>query len=106
MSIFKIHKSNNFSIVSNKIINDKRLSWKARGILIYLLSKPENWTVKMFDLINSSEKDGQVSVQNALKELKEMGYVELIRGEFKNDKNENVFGSFYNVYEAPRGVQP
>lgn len=104
MSVFKVHKKNNYSIISNNAINDDRLSWKARGILIYLLSKPGNWEPKLKDLINNSEKDGEVSVKNALKELRVCGYAVLRRGEFKDINNNIKFGSFYDVYEEPQYI--
>lgn len=97
MSIVRIEKKEkNFSIIDNSVINDKRLSWKARGILVFLLSKPNHWETKLTNLINSSEKDGDVAVRSALKELRELGYAKLIRGEF-NGK----LGSFYTIYEYP-----
>lgn len=106
MSVFKVHKSKNFTIISNGIINNRKLSWKARGILIYLLSKPDDWTVKLYDLINNSENDGEVAVKSALKELRKYGYAHLRRGMFENDKNETVFGSFYDIYETPIEIEP
>ena len=32
-----------YTVLGNDIIRDQRLSWRARGILVYLLSMPENW---------------------------------------------------------------
>lgn len=98
MSIFKVKKkTRDFTIISNKAINDKRLSFKARGVLFYLLSKPDNWETRITDIINSSDKDGEVAIKNALKELRNLGYAKLVRGEF-NGK----LGSFYEIYEEPQ----
>lgn len=101
MSVIKINKSTNFSIISNDVINDNRLSWKARGILVYLLSKPNDWTVKRNDLINNSEEDGERSVKSALKELVNLGYAKLKKGEYRDKDGKNKFGSFYDIYEQP-----
>lgn len=96
MSIIKIKKKNRYSSIDNNVINDERLSWKARGILIYLLSKPDNWQVRMYDLIKGSKNDGETSVKNALKELRNLGYAKLVRGEI-----DGKFGSHYVISEEP-----
>ena len=57
-------------------VNDNRLSWKARGLLIYLLSKPDDWEVRVQQLVDSSP-DGKSSVQSAMRELKNLGYAVL-----------------------------
>ena len=67
-------KSNNFVIADKHWINDKRLSLKARGILIYLLSKPEGWHVQLNDIVNQSP-DGIRSVRAGIKELTDLRYM-------------------------------
>ena len=57
-------------------VNDNRLSWKARGLLIYLLSKPDDWEVRVQQLIDSSP-DGKAVVQAIFRELKKYGYASL-----------------------------
>ena len=52
---------------------DPRLSFKAKGILGYLLTKPDNWVVRISDLMNHA-KDGRDSVYAGLKELHEYRY--------------------------------
>jgi len=52
---------------------DPRLSFKAKGILGYLLTKPDNWVVRISDLMNHA-KDGRDSVYAGLKELHEHNY--------------------------------
>jgi hypothetical protein len=54
-------------------LDDEGLSFKAKGILAYLLSKPDNWTVMVYDLENHS-KDGREAVYSGLNELKKAGY--------------------------------
>ena len=72
-----IHRSltrERYLIVSKVAIEDNRLSWKARGILIFLLSKPDDWNVIVAYLINQSP-DGRSAVMAALKELEDCGYM-------------------------------
>ena len=75
MTIVRTHrKRHNFSIIDNSGAQDLKLSWKARGLLWHLLTKPDDWTVRMSDLINQSDKDGRDSVRSAFKELEAEGY--------------------------------
>ena len=62
-------KRNNFVMMDKGFLNDDRLSFKAKGILAYLLFKPDNWKVIIKDLINHA-KDGKKAVYNGLRELK------------------------------------
>lgn len=62
-----------YARIPNRILNDKNLSWKSKGLLAYCMSKPENWEVRVADIINKST-DGESSVRSSLKELMELGY--------------------------------
>jgi len=63
----------NFVQMHKGFFEDSRLSFKAKGILGYLLTKPDNWAVRVTDLMNHA-KDGRDSVYAGLKELQEHGY--------------------------------
>ena len=65
-----------FSRVSKSMLDDEQLSWRAKGVLSYLLGKPAGWKLRVGDLLNKS-KDGKHAVRAALKELREAGYAEL-----------------------------
>ncbi|TKI88055.1 DNA-binding protein, partial [Bacillus wiedmannii] len=43
MGIFRVKKDNNYSVINNTGLKDKRLSWKAKGILAYILTLPDDW---------------------------------------------------------------
>ena len=66
-------KRNNFVMLDKGFLEDSRLSYKAKGILAYLFSKPDNWKVVIKDLMNHA-KDGRDSVYAGLKELRTFGY--------------------------------
>jgi len=66
-------KKHNFFICHTGFLEDERLSFKAKGILAYVLSKPDNWKVIIKDLMNHA-KDGRDSIYAGLKELKGFGY--------------------------------
>ena len=54
-------------------LEDPNLSYKAKGILAYLLTKPDGWIVRVTDLMKHG-KDGREAIYNGLKELQAHGY--------------------------------
>ncbi len=73
-----INKKENFTSIHNKLINDSRISLKAKGIMLYMLSKPENWKYNPKEITKNS-KDGLDSVYSGIKELIEAGYISRTR---------------------------
>lgn len=75
MSINRVHrKTNAFSQILNEAAHSKDLGWAAKGILWYLLTKPNGWEVRTRDLMNQSA-DGERIVKSGLKNLEEKGYL-------------------------------
>ena len=72
--IIRTPKKAKFTVINNTLIDDPRLSWAALGMLVYLLSKPDNWKVMPAHLIRlrNLSRDG---VYALLKELAAVGYV-------------------------------
>ena len=68
----------NYSVVHNELIEDKRISFKARGLLIYLLSKPDHWRTTMAHLASVSP-EGIHAIRSGMKELEAHGYVKRVR---------------------------
>lgn len=101
MSIIRITKQKNFSIISNQPLNDPNLSMKARGIWATLLSKPDDWTVYVYQLVKTC-KDGKTSIYSGLKELKEAGYLEHV---FIRDEGGKMVRGEYIVHEEPIDVE-
>jgi len=83
MTIHRIHKIKGYSIICNEAALDPLLSWKAKGILWYLLTKPDGWQCKTSDLTSQST-DGRDSVLAGLKELEQQCY--LVRWRENNKK--------------------
>jgi len=95
-AIIRIKKENNYFAVSNQPFNDDRLSWEARGVIGYLLSKPDDWTVRFHDLVKQGPA-GDHKLRRILKELKDTGYLERERIQGKGGK----FEWQSTIYEAP-----
>ena len=71
--ISRIKKFKKFTVVGNDFLNEEQMSWKAKGLLTYLLSLPDDWKIHMSDLKNRA-KDGRDSTMNGMKELIDFGY--------------------------------
>lgn len=63
-----------FTVVPNDVINDHTLTWKARGLLIHLLAKPEGWATSASRLAKTGP-DGRDAVRSGLAELEQHGYL-------------------------------
>jgi hypothetical protein len=72
--IFRIDHTGSFTILDNSLLTDARLSWEARGLLAYLLSKPDTWGVRSYDLERNGPA-GKQKIRRLLKELVEAGYM-------------------------------
>jgi hypothetical protein len=87
---------NNFTIINNQVIRDQRLSWKARGLLIYILSQPDHWRTSSAHLAAISP-EGIHAVRTGLKELHACGY--LARHRYQNPNG--TWAHDITIYDFP-----
>lgn len=100
MSIYRVKKERNFTMISNEVVNDTSISFKAKGIMLYLLSKPDNWAVYEKDIISHST-DGRDSVRNGIKELINAGYISRHRVRNQNGQLGNCEYEVRETHEKP-----
>ncbi|MCC1486729.1 DnaD domain protein [Bacillus tropicus] len=101
MGIVRVEKNKNYSVVNNTGLRDERLSWKAKGILAYILTLPDDWVFYREELATHA-KDGLDSLRSGMKELKEYGYLQ--RLPIRNDNNKIVSWETV-IHEVPQ-VEP
>jgi hypothetical protein len=70
----KNRQKGKFTIVSNDVIMDKRLSAKAKGVYVYLHSRREDWQFYEAEMVRHFN-DGKHSISSAIKELIECKYL-------------------------------
>jgi hypothetical protein len=87
----------NFTVLDNPTIEDDRLSFRALGILTYLLSKPEGWRVNASMLSMNENREGRQAVSSALRQLEAAGYIE--RRRYQNERGHWITES--TVYDTP-----
>ena len=100
MSVFKIEKTKDYTVMSNYHLRDRKLSYKAKGLLSFMLSLPEDWDYSLAGLcaISKESRDG---IRSILKELQEHHYVEIEK--VRGDKG--YFEYNYLIYEVPHFIE-
>ena len=98
MAIFRtIKESGDFVTVHKAFVFDNKLSAKAKGILLYFLSRPDNWQIYTSEVVKHMN-DGQKSINSGIQELIKSKYVHRIQKRTDN----GVFNGYeYLVYEKP-----
>jgi hypothetical protein len=94
--IVRVVKRSHFTMISNVPLNDSRLSWEARGLLAWLVSKPNTWIVNR-EAIARQGRTGRDKVSRMLAELTANGY--LVRNRHRNNDGQFRWESI--VYEEP-----
>lgn len=102
MAVMRVHKTANYTIMSNHHFKEKEMSLKAKGLLSLMLSLPDDWDYSINGLATLS-KDGRDSVMSALQELEKFGYLTRTR---ISDEKGRFAGFDYDIYEEPQKDKP
>ena len=102
MSVFRVHKNDNYTVLSNYHFKEKEMTLKAKGLLSLMLSLPDNWDYSAAGLVKLS-KDGKDSVNAALKELEKFGYLKRTQA---FNENGTFSGYNYEIFEKPTTGEP
>lgn len=97
MAVFRVHKTNNYTLIDNNIFRNKNLSSKAIGLLCVMLSLPDDWDYSVEGL-TQIRKESKNTINSILRELEVNKY--LIRTKVKNDKGVFITCT-YDIYEQP-----
>lgn len=99
--MIRIEKKTNYVVMNKEALENINLSWKAKGLLAYLLSLPDDWKIYVEELQTHS-KDGRDSTAAALKELIHARYIKRVQLRGSHGK----FGTYqYVVYEYPQSIE-
>lgn len=99
MSVFRINKNKNYTVMSNYHLKDKKLSLKAKGLLSVMLSLPEKWDYSIEGLTKIC-KEGERAIKNTLNELKQNKYL-IITKLYPNQTKSRKIEYIYDIYEEP-----
>lgn len=98
MTKVTVARNKNYTNMSNYHLRDKRLTWKAKGIMSFMLSLPESWDYSIRGLATCTQ-DGRVATTSALNELKKYGY--LVTKIQRTDDSRAISDLEYILYESP-----
>ena len=76
MPVIRVQKTKNYTVMANYHLRDKRLSFKAKGLMSFMLSLPEEWDYTVNGL-SAFATDGRDGVREALRELETAGYLRM-----------------------------
>lgn len=99
MATIRVHKTKNYTVMSNTHLRDKSLSLKAKGLLSVMLSLPDDWDYSIAGLVAIC-KENETAVKSALNELKDNNYV-VVTKENPTKSNGGRIRYTYEVYEEP-----
>ncbi len=100
--IIRAARRHRYAQIEMNAIEDTRLSWAARGLLIYVLSRPDDWRVITKHLVKQGNlrRDG---IHSLLRELRKCGYV---RRKTIRNKQGSFSGVDYYVHELGDQISP
>lgn len=103
MAVFRVHKTKNYTLMSNHHLRDKDLSLKAKGLLSVMFSLPDSWNYSIPGLC-AILKENETAVKSTIKELKATGYLIVDKKNPCKEEGRSKFEYIYNIYETPHEV--
>jgi hypothetical protein len=101
VSVLRVHRHRrDFTVLGNPTLRDGRLSFRARGVLAFLLSQPDGYPVNAAEIARQG-KEGRDAIETAIRELRACGYV--LRRKEQNDRGQWV--TYTDVFEVPEQPQ-
>lgn len=77
MGLSRLENMKDDTVVSGVVLNNARLSWRAKGVWTYIMSLPKEELYFVRDLMDRSY-DRMVDTYSALIELMDSGYIQII----------------------------
>ena len=100
MAVVRVHKTKDYTVMSNYHFREKEMTLKAKGLLSLMLSLPDNWDYSVAGLVAICvEKESAIVA--ALKELKRFGYL-YIEKRMPNETESGRIEYTYHIYEKPQ----
>jgi hypothetical protein len=100
MSIVRIARHvRPFVTIDTRPLENPRLSWRAKGLLTYLISRPPDWRVQMSQLEQISA-DGKTGLRTIMHELRDAGHASI--EQVRSTDGKHAVGTEWVIYEDPK----
>lgn len=100
MSIIRSKHNKDFTQINNATLREKGLSLRARGLLAYMLSFPDNWEFSVCNIV-AETGESEYMINKTLSELEKAGFFSRIR--VRNSGGKIVCGK-YTVSETGQKI--
>ena len=102
MAVYRVERTQGYTVMSNYHLKDTALSLKAKGLLSMFLSFPDDWNYSTRGLASIC-KEGVEAIGNTIKELERAGYI--LRRQLRG-ANGRITDTEYVIYERPQTPDP
>ena len=102
MAVYRVERTQGYTVMSNYHLKDTALSLKAKGLLSMFLSFPDDWNYSTRGLASIC-KEGVEAIGNTIKELERAGYI--LRRQLRG-ANGRITDTEYVIYERPQAPEP
>lgn len=103
MAVMRVHKTKDYTVMSNTHFREREMSLKAKGLLSLMFSLPDTWDYSVAGLVAIC-KENETAINSTLKELKKFGYLSVT----KLMPNQTASGRIeyvYDIYEKPTDAE-
>lgn len=100
--IVRHKQTSSYTVIPNALARDFTLSAKARGILVTILSLPEDWDLHVTKLVEWSQ-EGKEAIYSGIEELITAGYIKRFQ---ERDEMGRKRGMSYAVFDKPFSDYP
>lgn len=97
MSVFRVERTHDYTVMSNHHLKNRALSLKAKGLLSLMLSLPDDWDYTLQGLAHISLEKVD-AIRKAITELENEGYITRTR---ERDEQGRLRGTEYIIREQP-----
>ena len=100
MAVIRVNKTSDYTVMSNRHFREKEMSLKAKGLLSFMLSLPDNWDYSISGLVAVC-KENESAIKTTLSELKTFGYLAITK-KMPNETDTGRIEYAYDIYEKPK----
>lgn len=100
MPVYRVHKTADYTVMSNAHLKDKEMSLKAKGLLSVMLSLPENWDYSINGLCAIC-KENVTAIKSTLTELRALGYL-IVTKKMPNETESGRIEYQYDIFETKK----